>query len=948
MTADKLSDFSRHLGMVAETMAGIMIGEIAEGGLLHLGPSGAPELARQAQVLEVVAAGAPLKQALDAIVSLFEQHSSGSFCSVLLLDEAGERLRHGAAPSLPEEYMRQIDGVAIGPSVGSCGTAAYIKRQVIVADIAGDPLWADYRDLALDHGLRACWSVPIFSPARQVLGTFAVYYRETRTPEPGELGLIESLAHLASLAIERARAEQKLQASEARFRALTERSGEGISLLGLDGAISYTSPVMTTILGYEVDEVIGKPAQDRIHPDDVLSLRRLLELLSRQPGQSAIAVYRVRHKDGSWRWIESVLTNLIEEPSVRSIAINFRDVTERKNAADALRQSEARYRSLVSSLDEGVVLQDANAVILAMNASAQRILGLTEAQMMERDSFDPRWRAIHEDGSLFPGEMHPAVLTLRTGQPCSNVVMGIHLPNDELRWISINSQPLFHEGETKPYGVVSSFSDITERKLTEDALRASEERFAQAFNASPLPMVIFELADRRIVNVNEALIRVSGWTAEDMIGRDSDELGFWADKEQQALVRELIYTRGSVRDLEIKLRTRAGEIHEFLCSAEVMMLENRPHLLVIVNDITERLRTARALQESEERYRLLFEHGFAGISRSSLDGRMLECNEAMAKIFGCESRDELLRHYATDFYFNPAERQQLIDELKRHGRLRNYERLVKRKDGSPIWTLANFSLHRRGQDDELVWDSIILDITERKQIEQRLAESHEQMRALSARLESIREEERTHISREIHDNLGQVLTGLKLEFSWLDKNLSRSVDENLRRTAIPKLKEISQLLEETIQTVRNIAAALRPGVLDTLGLSAAIDWLAREFARRSGLRCELQLCQEPAELPAERATALFRVSQEILTNIARHAHASRFRVKMTVSQGELHLLVQDNGIGITEAQLRDPNSLGLIGMRERILVFGGSVLIEGASSGPAKGTTVQVSMPISR
>ncbi|HMV48553.1 MAG TPA: GAF domain-containing protein, partial [Blastocatellia bacterium] len=249
-------------------MAGTMIGEMVEGGLLHLGPGGAPELTRQAQVLEVVAAGAPLKQALDAIVSLFEQHSLGAFCSILLLDEAGERLRHGAAPNLPEEYMRQIDGVAIGPSVGSCGTAAYIKQRVIVADIAGNPLWADYRELALGYGLRACWSVPIFSPAKQVLGTFAVYYGETRTPEPGELRLIESLAHLASLAIERARAEQKLQASEARFRALTERGGEGISLLGLDGTISYTSPVMTAILGYEVDEVIGKPAQDRVHPDD--------------------------------------------------------------------------------------------------------------------------------------------------------------------------------------------------------------------------------------------------------------------------------------------------------------------------------------------------------------------------------------------------------------------------------------------------------------------------------------------------------------------------------------------------------------------------------------------------------------------------------------------------------------------------------------------------------
>jgi signal transduction histidine kinase len=184
-----------------------------------------------------------------------------------------------------------------------------------------------------------------------------------------------------------------------------------------------------------------------------------------------------------------------------------------------------------------------------------------------------------------------------------------------------------------------------------------------------------------------------------------------------------------------------------------------------------------------------------------------------------------------------------------------------------------------------------------------------------------------------------------MDFSWLDKNLTRAKDENLRRKAIPKLKEIAQLLEETIQTVRHIATELRPGVLDTLGLSAAIDWQSREFARRSGIQCELQLCNEPKGLPPERATALFRIFQEILTNVARHSNARRFNVEMAQSDGNLILTVDDNGIGITEEQLRDPKSLGLIGMRERVLIFGGSVLIEGQRGGRMGGTTIKVKMP---
>jgi signal transduction histidine kinase len=141
---------------------------------------------------------------------------------------------------------------------------------------------------------------------------------------------------------------------------------------------------------------------------------------------------------------------------------------------------------------------------------------------------------------------------------------------------------------------------------------------------------------------------------------------------------------------------------------------------------------------------------------------------------------------------------------------------------------------------------------------------------------------------------------------------------------------------------------LPPGVLDTLGLSAAIDWQSREFIRRSGIQGEIQLCHEPPAFPPERATALFRIFQEILTNIARHSRASQFNVKMLQDDDNLILTVRDNGIGITDVQLRDPKSLGLIGMRERVLIFGGSLLIEGQQEGRMRGTIVNVTMPATR
>jgi PAS domain S-box-containing protein len=171
-------------------------------------------LAGEKRLLEMIARGDSRPFILDALCRLVEELASGSLCSILLLDANANRLRHGAAPSLPITYTEAIDGLVIGPSVGSCGTAAYRAERVIVSDIATDPLWADYRDLALAQGLRACWSSPILSSEGRVLGTFATYYREPRSPTPQEHNVIERITHLASIAVERERAEEALRQAQ--------------------------------------------------------------------------------------------------------------------------------------------------------------------------------------------------------------------------------------------------------------------------------------------------------------------------------------------------------------------------------------------------------------------------------------------------------------------------------------------------------------------------------------------------------------------------------------------------------------------------------------------------------------------------------------------------------------------------------------------------------------
>jgi signal transduction histidine kinase len=221
-----------------------------------------------------------------------------------------------------------------------------------------------------------------------------------------------------------------------------------------------------------------------------------------------------------------------------------------------------------------------------------------------------------------------------------------------------------------------------------------------------------------------------------------------------------------------------------------------------------------------------------------------------------------------------------------------------------------------------------------------LAESEQKLRALAAHLISVREEERAHIAREIHDELGQVLTGLKMEVAWLARRLNDD-----QRPLLEKTESMGQLIDQTVQTVRKISTGLRPEVLDEMGLVAAIGWQAKEFQKRTGIRCRLNLPQELGGLERDLSTTMFRVFQEILTNIARHSRATRVDVDLKSQSEHLVLEVADNGIGIGSVGRNGRRSLGLLGMQERALRVGGEVNI---GSVPGHGTKVVVTIPAAR
>ena len=232
---------------------------------------------------------------------------------------------------------------------------------------------------------------------------------------------------------------------------------------------------------------------------------------------------------------------------------------------------------------------------------------------------------------------------------------------------------------------------------------------------------------------------------------------------------------------------------------------------------------------------------------------------------------------------------------------------------------------------------IVRDISQRKRSEERLRKSREKLRNLTAHLHSVREEERKNIAREIHDELAQALTALKIDVFWMKKRLP-----NDNCALQQKIQAMSGLIDTTIKSVQRIASKLRPGLLDDLGLQEAIQWHTQEFQARTGVHCDLAFEGEWERLDPDRAITVFRVFQEALTNVARHAKATRIKMTGQTTDRRVKIAIRDDGRGITPAESANPNSFGIMGMRERVHYWGGSISIQGD---PGEGTTIEVSIP---
>jgi len=632
----------RVAGSLVRDRAGRPLYRVAISEDINEGKRAALRLAAQMEVLERIAAGAPLDESLGVLVRHIESEWHGTHGSILLLDAEAGTLGHAAASSLPAAYLRAIDGAAIGAAAGSCGTAAFRNEMVIVSDIANDPLWADYRELALAHGLRACWSLPIRDTQGGVLGTFASYAREPRAPSAQEIELVVTLSHTAAIAIAKARQATALQGSEARFRAMFNMAPVGIALVARDGRILGVNPRQCEITGYTEPELVGNTIQGITHQGEIDRDMLHFEQVWRGERATYGIEKRALRKDGVEIWVEvagGVVRGSDGEP-LYAIRI-VQDITARRLADQALRDSESRYRELFDSNPHPMwVYASDTLAFLSVNDAAVAHYGYSREEFLAMTIKDVR-----------PVEDVPRLLeTVRL--PRSTMAMPSlwrHRKKDgTLIDVDISSHKARFPGQD---AVLVLAHDVTDRRRTERALRESEERFRSTFELAALGIRHVGL-DGRLLRVNPRLCEISGHAEAELMALGASEL-IHPDDQAQDRAQLARLMRGEIASyaMEQRMLSRAGA--EVWINVTVSAVHDASgaieYTLGIVEDISARKRAAMELEQQQVLNRLLLENLSEGVVACDADGRLILFNKAARDWHGADPREippeQWSRHY---------------------------------------------------------------------------------------------------------------------------------------------------------------------------------------------------------------------------------------------------------------------------------------------------------------
>lgn len=730
---------------------------------------------------------------------------------------------------------------------------------------------------------------------------------------------------------------------------------DGVMIINRKGTVLYCNGALLRRLDTRSEEVIGRSIYDFMPSEAVLRRRRFLKRVA----QARKPLHFQDEQEGHW-FEHRVYPMVGGNGSVSSFVIYTNDITSQKRAEDRLRAEEALLHEVLNALPVGVRVLDENGELIRENPAARRIWRVEEAARTDRE----------KDRGLIEALRQYDTITRRALKGKATIGQEIHFGSDivQNRTVIQSGLPLSVKGKGIA-GAVAVTEDISEIRQGGELLQIQRDLTARLSAISSTEQVLTFCLD--------VALRISGMECGGVYVVDPETGGLSlavhrnlpdsfvsavSHYDRKSLNARVVAAGKPVYSSfqEMKLEIPPGSdmvslivvpiSHNGKTVACLNLGSRAPELpdprirvaietaaaqiggaLVRMRSEEERLRLAE-VSASHELFRTLANSAPVGIFLADGQGKCVYVNDRWCQMAGI-TRDQAMGG-GWRAAVHPDDRERLIAEWEaatRKARKFDTEHRFLDSSGRIVWSAVSGVPVRDRKGRIVGYVGTVTDITELKRAE-------EESINLSRHLQAAREEERRKMSREIHDELGQALTAAKMELGLLSTVLCNQPDRFNE-----KVKSIRGLIDVSIQTVKRVSTGLRPLVLDELGLCPAIEWQAGEFQRRTGIVCEVDIEPDYPKFDQEISTALFRIMQEALTNVVRHAGAKRVSVRLRVEGEGVVLKVEDNGKGIGREKVHSPHSFGLIGMRERARAYGGAVEITGS---PKRGTTLLVTIPI--
>ena len=878
-------------------------------------------LRAQVRLLALLDSPAPLNLLLDGLATYVETWTEGLHCTVLLADPSGRLLLPGAAPSLPAAYTQAIGAVRIDDGQGSCGTAAARREMVVVEDIEQSPLWAAYAPIALSHGLRACWSMPIVDDAHTLLGTLALYYRERRAPSAHEVDLIRFASFLAAFVIQRQRETEKRRTADAWLEAAVWGTDICLWASGVEGDFEWLDNWYER---FDIDPCEG-PDQtrrwlERVHPDDVERYESQYGDAVRGVTEHYVIEYRILTRSGRWTWLHErgrVTARDAGGMAKRFVGVGF-VVDDKKKMEAALRSAEDRYDTAINAARLPVWEYDVATDTVTGNVYWHRSLGY------ELTSEEARQRT-----ETWLGDVHPddCVVLERTlaGDAADSTgffqsEFRIRTTNGEYKWLLDRGRVIERAPDGTPLKVAGISLDIDERRRTETALRESEQRFRGAFEYAAIGMALVG-TDGRWIQVNRALTGFLGYDSKELLATTfqalthPDDLG--ADLEY---VRQMLAGSRSHFDMEKRYLHKDGHIVWALLSVSLVRDDAGQPLYFVsqIQDITARKHTESQLVDSEFRYRTIANlvpgFVFEGVVRDGV-AHPTWVSSGFERVYGC-GLERFIELGRKNFYDDASRAH--IDAAAAAvaaGEDLSLELALKGADSAQRWlrVVARGVGANPGTDVHRIL-GVAEDITERKRLEQ----------ALAAAIH----EEQQRLGRAIRDELGREL----MEVALLARGLAASERKGRQPTA-DEMGRLSALASRTVSTAQSIAQGLAPLSEADGGLVQALHDLVDRHDDAGGPAVRFDAIEAaPVRLPSSATDQMFRIAQEALTSALKHGQAQSIKVSINVQPDTVRLEVWDDGVGLS-LQATESDGLGLKVMRHRAEMIDAQLTISPGENG---------------